>query len=225
MGKFLLFPLLWWIFGNPFVAIIVLLLLFYFIDRRFIGLSPSLIKPFRRRSRISKLRQQLLLNPNDLSAKQEISRLLIEQNKYREARKWLEPISDRMDHSAEYWDDLGTVLLHTGEPVKGEEAIRKALEINPRVKYGAPYLRLANIYADKDADQAIRLLDEFRSIHSSSCEAYYRLGDIYLRLGQMEQAGKAFEEAVQIYRSLPKYKKKEERRWALKSKLKRMRLT
>ncbi|GGF98404.1 tetratricopeptide repeat protein [Paenibacillus abyssi] len=222
MSKFLLFPLLWWIFGNPFVAIIVLLVILYFLDRRFIGLSPSLVKPLRRRSQIAKLRQQLLLNPNDITAKQDIARLLIEKKSYREARKWLESVGNVMEHSAEYWDDLGTVYLHTGDKARGEEAIQRAVAINPRVKYGQPYLRLAALHSKSDADRAIRYLDEFRTIHSSSCEAYYRLGEIYKLLGRTEEAKQAFGEALLIYRSLPKYKKRQERKWAIRSLIRKL---
>lgn len=216
MAKVLLFSLLWIIFGNPFVAIIVLLVVLYLLDRRFVGLTPSFMKPLKRRGRIAKLKQQLALNPNDTSAKMELARLLIERRAYGEARRILETASSAMEHSAEYWDDLGTALLHTGNPEEGERAIRKALDINPRVKYGQPYLRLAAA-SRNEPEKALALLDELRSIHSSSCEAYYRMGRIYKDLGRREDARRAFEEAVGIYRTLPRYKRREERPWALRS--------
>ncbi|WP_028562182.1 tetratricopeptide repeat protein [Paenibacillus pinihumi] len=221
MGKFLLFPLLWWLFGNPFVAIIVLLIIAYFIDRRFIGLTPSLVRPFKRRSRIAKLRQQLLLNPGDVTAKQELARLYIEKKNYREARKWLESIGDVMEHSAEFWDDLGTTYIHTGDAARGEEAILKGISINPRVKYGQPYLRLAHLHSNGDPGKALDYLETFRHIHSSSCEAYYRLGTIYEQLGRSREAAEAYREAVNIYRSLPKYKKRQERKWVIRCLLKK----
>lgn len=92
VSKFLAFGMLFWLFGNPIVAIIVLLLILYVLDRRFVGLSPSLFKPLKRRNRIGKLKQQLGTNPHDVSAKMELARLLIERRAYREARQWLEPI-------------------------------------------------------------------------------------------------------------------------------------
>ncbi|MBJ6363797.1 tetratricopeptide repeat protein [Paenibacillus sp. GCM10012307] len=221
MGKFLLFPLLWWLFGNPFIAIIVLLVIVYFIDRRFIGLTPSLVRPFKRRSQIAKLRQQLLLNPGDVTAKQDVARLYMEKKNYREARKWLESIGDVMEDSAEFWNDLGTAYLHTGDKSRGEEAILKGLSINPRVKYGQPYLRLAALHSTGDTDKALHYLDTFRQLHSSSCEAYYRLGTIYEQLGRSNEAAGAYREAVDIYRSLPKYKKRQERKWVLRCLLKK----
>lgn len=214
----LLFSLFWMIFGNPVIAVIVLLVVLYLLDRRFVGLSPSVMKPLKRRSRIAKLKQQLVLNPNDMSAKMELARLLIERRAYGEAKRTLEPAVELMSHSAEFWDDLGTAQLYTGEREEGERAIRRALDINPRVKYGQPYLRLAAANRD-NPEQALALLDELRGIHSSSCEAYYRMGQIYKALGRRDDARQAFEEAVSIYRTLPRYKRREERPWALRSRL------
>lgn len=221
MSKIIGFGMLYWLFGNPFLAIIVLLLIVYIIDRQFIGLSPSMVKPLQRMNRISKLRQQLNTNPHDVSAKQDMARLLMERKRYREARSMLEPLQESMDHSAEYWDDLGTSYIHTGDPARGEEAIRTALDINPRVKYGEPYLRLAAMHSQSDKNKAIEALQSFRHIQSSSCEAYYRLGMLYEQIGKKEEAKRAWEEAVQIYQALPRYKKRHERRWMMKCRLKR----
>ena len=222
MGKFIGFSFLWYIFGNPFIAILVLLLILYMLDRRYVGLTPSMVKPFQRMKRISKLKQELNANPHDLSTKHELSRLLIERGKYEEARKWLEPMQDRMEHSAEFWDDLGTCYMYLGEPERGEAAIQKALELNPRVKYGQPYLRLARFYARSDKQRALESLKAFGSIHSSSCEMYYRMGCIYAEMDRKEEAKASWEEAIRLYHALPKYMKRKERSWMIKSRLKAM---
>lgn len=224
MSKLIGFSFLFYIFGNPFVAIIVLLLILYVLDRRFIGISPSFIRPLKRMQRISKLKQELDTNPHNTSVKLELAHLLIERKQYHEARKWLEPIQDRMDNSAEYWDDLGTCYIHTGEPEKGEAAILHALEINPRVKYGQPYLRLAVYYSKHDKQKAIQALQQFASLHSSSCELYYRMGCLYMEMEQKQEAKEAWTEALRLYRMLPKYLKRQERSWMIKSRLKLMSL-
>lgn len=221
MSKILAFGMLTWLLGNPFLAIIVLLLIVYFVDRQFIGLSPSIFQPLKRWSRTSKLRQQLVANPHDVSSKHELARLLMERKRYREAREYLEPLQERMEQSAEYWDDLGTCYLHTGDNKLGEAAIVRALELNPRVKYGQPYLRLAAIYSNSDKARAVAYLQSFQDIHASSCEAYYRLGVLYEQMGQKEDARKAWEEGIHIYRGLPRYMKRKERKWMLRCAIKK----
>lgn len=222
MIKFIGFGFLYYLFGSPIIAIIVLLIILYIVDRRFIGLSPSFVRPFRRMQRISKLKQELHSNPHNTSAKQELAHLLLERGRYQQARDWLEPLQDRMEQSAEYWDDLGTSYMHTGDAERGEAAIARALELNPRVKYGQPYLRLAKHYASQDKEKALAALQQFGAILSSSCEMYYRMGNVYAEMGRKEDAKQAWQEAVRIYRSLPKYLRRKERSWVVKSRLKQL---
>ncbi|QNK56005.1 lipopolysaccharide assembly protein LapB [Paenibacillus sp. PAMC21692] len=220
----LTFLFLWlsWLLGNPFFAIILLLFILYVIDRRFVGLSPSLLAPLKRNSRIRKLRNIMTASPNDVSAKQELARLLIDKKKYGEAIRLLEPLKRVLEDSAEYWADLGLALAAEGNKAEGEAALLRALEINSRVKYGTPYLRLAAMSADGgDQEKALRYLRAFQDIHSSSCESYYRLAEVYKRMGKEAEAKSSAEEGLRVYRSLPKYRKRAERGWALRLLLKK----
>ncbi|MGP0583610.1 tetratricopeptide repeat protein [Paenibacillus timonensis] len=221
MSKVFLFLFLSWLLGNPFLAIIVLLLIVYFIDRRYVGLFPSLSKPLKRGRSISRLRQQLAASPFDVSAKRELARLLLERKKFAEAHRLLEEAKEASETSAEFWDDLGTACLGLGQIEEGEAHMLHALSLNERVKYGQPYLRLASAFRERDPQKALQYAARFGEIQSSSSEAYYLLGSLYQSLGSKEEAKQAFDESIAIYRSLPKYKKRQERRWALRSFLKR----
>ena len=217
MGKFIIFGMLFYIFGNPFIAIIVLLLIVYVLDRRFVGVFPSITRPIQRARQISKLRKNIAASPSDVSSRHELARLLIERRKYGEALKLLESISESLQDSAEYWDDIGTARLETGNTAQGEADILQALDINPRVKYGRPYLRLADAFRTADSAKALDYLQKFHTMHSSSSEAYYLLGTMYRVLGQRQEAKEAFSESMSVYLSLPKYKRRQERKWAVRS--------
>lgn len=217
MFKFtILFLWLSWLLGNPITAIIILLVILYLLDRRFLGLSPSMIKPIKRNARIRKLKAHIASSPNDVSAKQELSRLLIDKKKFRDAMRLLEPLRRTLEESAEYWDDLGHCCWATGDATEGERCMLKALELNSRVKYGATYLRLAMLHAESNAAKALSYLREFQGIQSSSCEAYYRMSEIYKQLGRAQEAKAAAAEGLDMYRTLPRYKKRSERGWALR---------
>ncbi|MCI3923915.1 tetratricopeptide repeat protein [Paenibacillus sp. TRM 82003] len=211
----ILFGLLWLLLGNPFVAILVLLLVLYFVDRQFIGLFPSVTRPLKRNRRLKAALQDIRERPFDLSAKQEAARLYMEKRRWSEARRLLEDLMPAMPQSAEARCELGICRVKTGELELGEQDIREALEMNPRVRYGEPYLRLAEALAPVDSERAIEVLKQFGDANSSSCELYYRLGRLYETLGRKEQAKEAYREARDVYRALPKYKRKTERRWAL----------
>ncbi|MCR8643827.1 hypothetical protein NV379_14320 [Paenibacillus sp. N1-5-1-14] len=220
MAKFAIFGLLWYLLGNPFLAIIVLLILVYVLDRSFFGFMPSILKPLKASSRIRKLRDELRSNPHYTSGKIELARLLIGKKKYEEARQLLVESKGRMEDSADIHADLGLCLIKLGSLQEGEAMITRAFELNPRVQYGEPYLRLAEAYADTDAQKAKQFLDLFRDMNSSSCEAYYVLGQLYKQMGQEEKAKQAFREVSMLYRGLPKYSKRQQRKWVILAKMK-----
>lgn len=221
MSKFFLFVLLWWMFQNPLIAILLFFILLYFIDRRFVGLFPSLTKPLRTRRRIAALKQTLGLNPHDTSAKTELARLLIERKNFKEAMPYLREARKKTGDTADMLYDIGLCELEAGNQAEGERMILEALDKNPKVRYGEPYLKLGEHFMSTDKDKALRYLEKFSDIHSSSCATYYHLGTLYQQLGRKEEAKQAFREVREIYRTLPKYKKKSERRWYLLSRWKR----
>jgi tetratricopeptide (TPR) repeat protein len=216
MLKFSLLIFFFWLFGNPIIAILVMILLLYALDRRFVGLTPSLFKPLKRISRIKKLKQQIDRSPNDVSSKHELARLLMERKKYKDALTWLVPMQHMLEESAEFWDDLGTSYLNSGDEINGVSSILRGLELNPRVKYGAPYLCLADHFSNGHTEQALSYIQSFQSINSSSCEAYDQLTTIYKTLGNADAAKRSIEEGLRIYRMLPRYKKRQERKWAVR---------
>ncbi|GED72183.1 hypothetical protein BRE01_58850 [Brevibacillus reuszeri] len=222
MGKMFLFSILWWLTGSPFAALIIILLVLYFLDLRFVRLLPDFTKPFRRWRRLSALQNQLRLNPHDTPAKLEAARLLMEKRQYSEALTYLEEISSLMQDSPEYLCDKGNCLLKMGRTEEGLQLIEQALRANPRVKYGEPYLLVGEAYAkQQQMEKAIASLEELARMNMSSCEVYYKQGELYNELQQKEKAKRSYLEAVEVYRGLPSYKRRTERRWALLAWLKK----
>jgi tetratricopeptide (TPR) repeat protein len=193
----------------------LLLVILYILDRQFVGITPSLTVPLRRNRRLGELRRHLRTHTHDTASKLETARLLNAKKRYREAETYLREILPIMEDSAEVLYELGVSRLKLGDLAEGEQFMRRSLELNPRVAYGDPHLKLGEALAEGAPDRAAAELERFRDVNTSSCEAYYRLGQIYRRLGRTEAAREAFREAVDLYRSLPKYKKRSERRWAL----------
>ena len=213
MTKLFVFGFLYWFFGNPFVALLVLMIILYVIDRRYVGMFPNIFRPFQLSQRLRRVRQELELRPYHASLKFEAARILAEKRRYTEAMVYLDELIPVMNDSAEMWYEAGHCRLKLGDLNTGESHILHALHLNSRVRYGEPYLRLGEAFADTDQMKALQYLREFQDIHSSSCEAYYRLGIVLELIGQNDQARQAYKEAITIYDSLPKYKRKSERRW------------
>lgn len=220
MTKIFAFSLLWYLTGNPFLAILILLVLFYVLDRRYVGIMPNIFRPFQLIRKAARLRQDLSSNPHNTSAKLELARIYMERKKFQEALPYLEPTLTIMEDSADVHYEIGLCYLKLGELDKGIRFMVKALELNPRVKYGEPYLRMSEALAEVNPEKAVAYLEQFREVHSSSCEAYYRLGLLYQQLGRTHDAKQAFRETLDIYRGLPRYSRRQQRRWALLARLK-----
>lgn len=220
MKIFFVFSLLWYLTGNPILAILILLVIVYVLDRRYVGITPNIFRPFQLNRRASRLKQELLANPHNTSAKLELARILIEKKNYRDAMAYLQQTVSVMEDSADVHYELGLCLLKLGDLSQGESLMNKALELNPRVKYGEPYLRIGEAFAVGSPEKAVAYLEQFREVHSSSCEAYYRLGMLYRQLGRMEDAKRAFHDTLDIYNGLPRYSRRQQRRWALLARLK-----
>lgn len=220
LSKFFLFSILLYITQSPLIAIAVLLVILYVLERRYIGLTPSLWRPFQLHSKVRKLRDELRANPHAASAKFELARILMQQKKFAEALPLLQQIEPVMEDSADFHMEIGTCHLKLGSLSQGETYMLQAIQLNPRVGYGDPYLRLGEAHAATEPEKAIEWLEQFRQTYSSSCEAYYRLGILYQQLGRTEDAKQAFRETLEIYRTLPKYNKRKQRKWALLARFK-----
>lgn len=204
-----------------FITVLVIIFLLYFIDRQYIGLLPDPIKPLQQWRKLQKLQTELAASPHNMSTKLEAARILMERKRYEEAKVEFEKIAVIVNESAEVIYDLGLCYLKLGQLDRGEKLMQNSFEMNPRVRYGEGYLRLAEAFTKENAGRALSYLQKFKQIHTSSCEASFRLGLLFEKMEQNEEAKAAYKETLEIYRSLPKYKRKFERKWVLLAGLKR----
>lgn len=219
MGKLFLFILIWRLTGSPILAIIVVLVILYFIDRRYIGLLPSILKPFRRLMRISNLRKQLDQNPHDMPAKFNLAQAYIERKQYQKAYEHLTHLSPTMQESADVLYHIGLCQLSLGRVDEGEGTVLQSLTQDHRLRYGEPYLKLAAAVATKNPTKALDYIKTFQSLNVSSCESYYRMALLYKQFGDTQAAKAACKDCLDTYRMLPKFRKRVERRWALLARL------
>ncbi|EPZ42946.1 tetratricopeptide repeat protein [Alicyclobacillus acidoterrestris] len=222
MSKALLFSLIWMLTGNPILAIIVILVIYYVIDQRYFGLLPSVVKPFRRWSRMSNLRRVLSFNPHDMSARYELARIYMERRQFKQALALLQQLSESMQSEPAVLADTGVCQLGLGRLDIGEQLIMDATASNPNVHYGEPYLKLAEALAPVQPSKALSYLSKFQERNASSCEAYYQFGRLQKRLGNQKQAKAAWRQCLRNYRTLPKFRKRRDRRWALLALIRQM---
>lgn len=222
VAKFLFFYLALMLTGNPILAIVLVLVVYYLIDRRYIGLFPSIVKPFRRMLRISNLEKQLAVNPHDMPVRYDLAQAYMERGKFARALELLEALPPSMQENPEGMYDIGVCELSLGRMEAGEARILKAIALNGDLRYGEPYLKLATATATVNPKKALEYLTEFQRKNFSSCESYYRLALLHRRFGNRSETRQALQKCIETYHSLPRFRKRVERRWVVLARLRRL---
>lgn len=218
LSKFFLFSLLYWIIGNPFAALIIIFIIYFTIDRTFFGFIPDPFKIFRRASRIRELQRLVSINPHDARALKELGILMFEKKDYKRALDHFEKASVKMSDDPEFNFYYGISTAIIGDIRKGRELIDTALRVSPQLKYGEPYLMMAEVYINNgDYNSALPMLENFEKIHSSSSRGFYQMGLVKLKLGMKDEGTDYLKKSITAFKASPRFKRKQDRRWAWKA--------
>ncbi|NLW25003.1 MAG: tetratricopeptide repeat protein [Clostridia bacterium] len=204
--------------GNPILALIIIVFLYLLVDRQFIGLFPDIFKPFRRKARINKLKQEVSINPANVNAYKELGELYLEAKKYKDSVNYLEKTLGKMGEYADIHFYLGKAYYLLGEKEKGAEELKTAIEINTKVGYGEPYIYLLDreINTSRDPEVIKELL--FSIERFGTPEILYKAGKVLLNHDR-PRAREMFREAIDDYKKGPKHYRKTHRRWAFLARL------
>jgi tetratricopeptide (TPR) repeat protein len=93
---------------------------------------------------------------------------------------------------------LGKVYSAQQKWKEGEEAFKKAIELDTD-EDEEPVLSLASLYVDsKQYDQAVKTLNEFLEKNPNSLFGFYYLGRVYTELKKPDEALEAYEKAIAL---------------------------
>ncbi len=218
MSKFFLFYILYWMLGNPIIALLVILLISFTIDRTYFGFIPDPFKAFRTAGRINELRRIVEINPHDARSLKELGIFMFEKKKYGKAVEYFERAANRMSDDPEFNYYYGISIARTGDIRRGREYVAAALEVSPGLKYGDPYLMMAEVFIDNaDYKSALPLLESFEKIHPYSSRGLYQMGLARLKLGMKEDGIRYLKKSIEAFKAAPRFKRKLDRKWAWKA--------
>jgi len=220
VGKFFLFYILYLLTGSPITALLVLLLVFLAVDRTYLGLLPDPFRAFKASSRIRELKKIVSINPHDGRSLKELGISLFDRADYENALRYFEMAAEKMSDDPEFTYYYGISTARTGNISRGSELFEKAVSASPGLKYGEPYLMMAEVYIDSaDYTRALALLEKFEKIHSSSSRGFYRMGFVKLRLGMKEEGMEYLRKSIRVFKESPFFKRKVDRKWAWKARM------
>jgi tetratricopeptide (TPR) repeat protein len=175
-------------------------------------------RAIERWSGIRQLERAVAANPHDAAARADLGRLLVEAGRPARALPHLEMAAARAPEVAETAYYLGAACLGAGDLARGRPLIEGALARDPKLRYGEPHLALGDYFlAHGQPAEALPHLERFTAIHASSVEGRYKLARAALGAGEPARARAALDEAVEVYRAAPPFKRREERIWRLKA--------
>jgi tetratricopeptide (TPR) repeat protein len=218
MGRLLLFGLLTWVTGNPFLALVAVVLITAAGYGYVFGSLFRIPRAVNRWHAIRDLERAVQTNPHDATARADLGRLLVEAGRPGRAVSHLEVARARAPEVIENTYYLGAARLRLGDGAGGRPLIEEALGRDPRLGYGEPHLRLADYYLDHgQTAEALVHLERFTELHASSVQGRYKLARAYLATGRADRARSALDDAIRAYRGAPGFKRREERLWRLRA--------
>jgi tetratricopeptide (TPR) repeat protein len=218
MRNLFLFGVLTWMTGNPILALVVVLAVsaagYGYLSGRLFRIPRTVDRWLT----IRELSRAVSTNPHDATAQADLGRLLVEAGQPARALPHLEIAYARAPEVAETAYYLGAARLRLGDATAGRPLIEKALAQDPRLGYGEPHLRLADYNLEHGQPaEALTHLDRFTEIHASSVEGHYKRARAHAAMGQADRARAALDEAVRAYRGAPRFKRRDERLWRLRT--------
>jgi predicted Zn-dependent protease len=194
--------------------------LVFFVLRPFI---PDPVVLFRTFGRIRTLEAQIAANPANVTARRDLASIWLERLRPGRALELLDEARRRDPDNAELLYLTGLARLRSGDPEGAVEPLVKAIDIDPRVRFGEPYLvaaeallRLGRLEEAEDA------LERYVDRNSSSMQGHVRLAIVRKERGDGEGAKKALAEALATWGQLPSYKRRAEFNWWLRAQLARV---
>jgi len=215
LSTWLLWSLISIVTGNPLLAAGVVLVLWILGDRATFRLLPDFGRWFKRRDRMGRLRQALDVNPHDRRSRFQLAELLLERGEPREAAALLRPNVEAGDRDVHTLAAFGTALARMGAHEEAERTIEEARRLDPNFRMGELDLVLGRMRLGLgDAAGAREPLTRLLTERPGTVEGRYHLARVLERIGDAAGAARLREEAWREYAQQPRFRRREDRRWA-----------
>ena len=215
MNTWIWWALLTYMTGNPLLALLLVLVGGWAVERFTLGVLPSPLRILRRYRRASILRSELTLNPHNRKARFELADILVEQRRYREAVEVLKPNIAAGDDDTATLYLMGVACFGSGSSKEGEIFLDEARAQDPGYRLGAIDLALGRgRLAKGDFAGAKEALEEYCRQRKGTVEGKVLLAKAREALGDASGAAALRKAAIEDYSAAPRFIRKQERLWA-----------
>lgn len=183
----------------------------FFLMRPFL---PDPVVLWRSWGQIQSLTAQIEANPANVKARRELAMVWLERLRPGRALELLDEARQRFPEDAELLYLTGLARLRCGDAEGSLDPLVKAVEIDPKLRLGDPYLAAAEALMSLGRmEEAEDALERYIDANSSSIQGYVLLADVREKLGRKEDANNAIAEALDTWKKLPAFRKKGQWAW------------
>lgn len=216
--KFVQWLLLSVLLGNPILALIVLLVVYWALDRYTLGLLPDPFRLVSRLRRRSATQRKLGINPHDRRARLDLADVLLDLRRPKAAWAVVRPNVEAGDHDPYTLFVAGRAAFGAGEPAIGDRLLEAAREEDADFMQNRVDLELGRGRLAASRPEAAReALERFVAARSSAIEGNVLLARARARLGDLEGARAARAAAWKAYAEAPRFLRRRERWWAFRA--------
>jgi hypothetical protein len=170
--------------------------------------------------RIRTLRSQIEANQANVSARRDLARIYIERKRPKLAVSLLEEALQRHPNDAELLFLKGLALHRKGDHEAALDPLVQAVEADPRVGFGEPYLIAGDaLFALGRLPEAEDAYARYVEANGSSIEGQLKLARTLARAGKRDEAKRQVHDALDTYTKLPGYARRKQLGWWLRTQL------
>jgi len=161
---------------------------------------------------------QISANPANVTARRDLAILWLERLRPGRALLLLDEARSRDPDNAELLYLTGIARLRSGDAEGALAPLVQAVEIDPRLRFGEPYLVAGEaLTALNRLEEAEDALDRYTTISSSSMQGWVRLAGVRRMRGDRKGADEALGEARATWKQVPGYRRRGQYGWWLKA--------
>jgi predicted Zn-dependent protease len=170
--------------------------------------------------RVRNLKAQIAQNQDNVTARRDLAKILLEKRRPRRALKLLEEARRRDPDNVELAFLQGKALLLSGRAEEALAPLVQAAHANEKFQYGDAYLIAGRaLYALNRNAEAEDAFARYVSINSSTVEGRVRLACARRELRDAAGFKAATREALETFAHVPRFRQRKELIWYLRARL------
>jgi tetratricopeptide (TPR) repeat protein len=144
---------------------------------------------------IAEYRKAEAIKPGQVGVVMQLARSLAAETQYPEVEKLYRGVIEKDKTYQLAYTELYRLLLIQGKPADAEQVLQLGIQNNPK-QFGYLTLLAMHYYMQKQRDLMVNVLNQIKSHAKEFEQAYFTVGDFYLRMGDGDAAVREYREGM-----------------------------